>query len=617
MTLVLYIPYKDGSLLISDRLNSLYDGSKEPVDKIIKLREDLVIGFSGQTEICQNILEVIKSKVYTLSDFEINETIRDRYHQIRLETTTMEIKSVEFLLVKRSDSSIRVWHNVDGFAHEEESDRIHAVGMYSTILPQIEEQELFKSKEEANEFGISLIGYVNRYQSGVGSPEIFGCNLAFINQTGIEISKIVKKPDLTPFIYQSQEKVRSVSDLEKEKLLLTEEDQIIRPKIEILPKKVANNIINIGYISTTTTGLETSIPLITEIIQTDINEYTSKLAYKVQFEFLIEDAKGQAAVHLEKIQTLNALGVKFILGGGWSSQAQASLSYCNDNNILLMSSSSTSPLLAISNDNFYRTCPTDLVQAPAVSRMIESYGKKALIVLQRGDAWADGIYNYFEPVFTSAGGIILERIRYSGEATEFTPYLEKAEKTAEIAVNEFGIDNVGILVISFSEIVVMANQAIDYSTIYNLTWFGTDGTALVQQLCDDTPEQANHLKIYSTLAAPTESSKYTELNDRYFALTNQPLGYYSACLYDGAWIIASAILHAQCYNPLDVIPLIHDVANNTFGASGWCKLNEEGDRAICDYQIWGYEKGTDGIVRPKVYGHYNGTNHNVTWYKKQ
>lgn len=160
----------------------------------------------------------------------------------------------------------------------------------------------------------------------------------------------------------------------------------------------------------------------------------------------------------------------------------------------------------------------------------------------------------------------------------------------------------------------MAKQAQNYLTIYNLPWFGTDGTTLNQQLCDDAPEQADHLKIFSTYAAPTESSKFTELYDRYYALTCQPFGYYSACLYDAAWILASAILLAQSTNPLDIIPLLQDIANNTFGASGWCKLNEDGDRFGSNYQIWSYHY-KDDIVVPYVAGLIDDITGQVTWYE--
>lgn len=86
----------------------------------------------------------------------------------------------------------------------------------------------------------------------------------------------------------------------------------------------------LGYISSTTEGLETAVPLIEDIIEPDLNEYVSKLGYDVKFRFLIDDAQGSTARHLEIVQGYNSMGVNLFIGGGWSSQAQASLRYCNE-----------------------------------------------------------------------------------------------------------------------------------------------------------------------------------------------------------------------------------------------------------------------------------------------
>ena len=105
-----------------------------------------------------------------------------------------------------------------------------------------------------------------------------------------------------------------------------------------------NNTVNqlpdevvLGYISSTTEGLETAVPLIKNIIEPDLDKYTSKLGYKTKFKFLIDNAQGRAARHLEIVQGYNAMGINLFIGGGWSSQAYASLSYCNENELLMLS----------------------------------------------------------------------------------------------------------------------------------------------------------------------------------------------------------------------------------------------------------------------------------------
>jgi branched-chain amino acid transport system substrate-binding protein len=345
----------------------------------------------------------------------------------------------------------------------------------------------------------------------------------------------------------------------------------------------------------------------------DYNAYAAKLGMDVDFDYLIDDATGQAAVHLEKVQGFKSMDVNVFIGGGWSSQAQAALSYCNDNDMLMWSSSSTSPLLAIEDDNLYRMCPDDTVQAPAIAAMLLAHGIEAIVVMQRGDAWADGIYNYLEPAYTDAGGVIIEKIRYAGEATEFSNYLQTAEDLVAGAIAEYGVEHVGFEIISFSESVVMVTQAVDYPSIYSVTWFGSDGTTLSQQHCDDAPEQTVHVRLHSTYAAPAESEKFNDLYDRYYALVSQPFGYYSACSYDIGWILTESILNSQSTDATVLIPIQADTGFNNFGASGWNRLNAAGDRYSTNYQIWSYRyDGAD--CKPYVSGLYDSISGVVTWY---
>jgi branched-chain amino acid transport system substrate-binding protein len=383
--------------------------------------------------------------------------------------------------------------------------------------------------------------------------------------------------------------------------------------IEVMVAPLEGVNIQLGYISSTTVGLETTVPLVEDILTVDYNAYLDKLGMDTTMEFLIDDATGQAAVHLEKVQGYKSMDINVFIGGGWSSQAQAALSYCNDNDMLMWSSSSTSPLLAIADDNLYRMCPDDTIQAPAIAEMLWSAGIEAIVLIQRGDAWADGIYNYLEPAYTAKGGVILEKIRYAGEATEFANYLQTAEDLADDAVAEYGAEHVGVEIISFAEFVVMMTQASDFETIYDLTWFGSDGTTLSQQACDDAPEQVTHLKVHSTYAAPAESEKFNDLYDRYYALVSQPFGYYSACSYDIGWVLTESIMNSQSLDANVLIPVQHDTAFNNFGASGWNRLNDAGDRFGSNYQIWSYHYDGE-VAKPYVSGLFDGITGQVTWY---
>jgi len=382
--------------------------------------------------------------------------------------------------------------------------------------------------------------------------------------------------------------------------------------VEKIPLK--DSEIKIGYIASSTSGLETSKPYIEEIVVPDHNALLQKLGYNAKIRVFIDNANEQSAIHLEKVQAFKAQGINIFLGGGWSSMASAALPYVNQNNMLMWSSSSTSPLLRIKDDNLFRMCPDDTVQAPAIAEMLWSFGIKAIVLIQRGDAWADGIYNILEKEYPAKGGVIIERIRYATDVTEYSSYLQTAETKAKDAVAQYGADHVGIELIAFeTDSVTILTQAKDYPTIYNLKWFGSDGTTLLRRLVNEAPEQAAHVGLYSTLASPAESPKYKEIWDRYQALVKLPLSYYSACEYDIFTVLTNSITMAQSTDVKTILPLQIPTAYNLWGVSGWCRLNESGDRAAGNYDIWGYgvENGQTVFTKP---GLYDGTSGKVTWY---
>jgi branched-chain amino acid transport system substrate-binding protein len=372
--------------------------------------------------------------------------------------------------------------------------------------------------------------------------------------------------------------------------------------------------IKIGQIYADDPGIETGTPMTKDIMEPHINTYLSMLGYDTSVQFLIDNAQETPAIHLEKVQGLHATGVDLIIGGRWSSQAQSALPYVNENKMLLFSSSSTSPLLAIPDDNLYRLCPTDLVQSEAIAEMLWSWGIDAVIVMQRVDPWADGIYNLFVPAFEAKGGTVFGRVSYNPETKEFSSDLQTVENMAVEAVAEFGAGRVAFELIGFSETAIILTQAEGFPTLYNdLIWFGSDGTAITQRIKDDAPTQADHVSLYSTLAAPGISPKFRELNATYYPMVGQVLGYYDSCTYDIGWILVEGVLTAQNQVAEDIIPLLYTITDKMYGTSGWCKLNADGDRFPPDYEIWGYAARGDATVDVN-FGKYNTFYGEISWY---
>jgi len=381
--------------------------------------------------------------------------------------------------------------------------------------------------------------------------------------------------------------------------------------VTVVQNPLEGKTIQIGQICASTAALETSVPLFDELITVDINEFFGKMDYDVDVEFLIDTADGQAAIHLEKVQSFKAMDVTIFMGGGWSSQAQAALSYVNDNDMLMISSSSTSPLLAIPNDRLFRTCPTDYVQGPAISNMWKSWGVDAILIFQRGDSWADGIYNVLMPELEIVGMEVVERVRYAAETTEFSSYLATMDNLLGAAIAEYGEGRVGIQTISFDEQVVMMSQTVDYPNVRACIFMGTESSGRSQRMIDDAGGLQNEVGGFSSLMTPAKSWKWISLDERFFDLVAQPASFYTSTDYDAAYCIALSIIEADSLDANVVAPLWPTVPNNYYGTGGWVQLDENGDRAAGVFDIWGFSPISD--VGFTSYGQYSGIDLSVTW----
>jgi branched-chain amino acid transport system substrate-binding protein len=235
--------------------------------------------------------------------------------------------------------------------------------------------------------------------------------------------------------------------------------------------------------------------------------------------------------------------------------------------MLLVSTSSTSPILAIPNDRFFRFCPSDVELAPALIDVLWSYGVKTIIIFQRGDSWGDGIVNLFIPAWKAKGGSIVgEKIRYSAEATEFSNYLEIANQQAKSALSHYGgdVNKVGVLLLAFDEAPVILKQASQYHDLFSLKWWGSDGTARSQRIIDDSPQEGIHVGVYSLLSRDPITSKYLNIQARFEALTHQQFSIYSAYLYDAAFAIAKSVIEASSNNATTVATILPQICNDMY-----------------------------------------------------
>jgi ABC-type branched-subunit amino acid transport system substrate-binding protein len=374
--------------------------------------------------------------------------------------------------------------------------------------------------------------------------------------------------------------------------------------------------VKLGFISPITSWLEADKPYHEQVIAPDLNKYSALLGYGVNFEYLIDDAQGQANTHLEKVQGFKATGITIFEGGGWSPMAQSALSYCNSNNMLMWSMGSTTPTLEIADDYLYRMCSSDSVAAPALANAMWAAGVKSIVIFQIGSSWGDGVINILMPLWQQMGGKVAgEKIRYAAESTEFSNYLLLADDQVKNAVASYNgeTQRVGVVIFATDELAVILKQAKDFPNVYNVHWWGTD-IAKLQRVMDDSPNEANHIGVYGIIPHEVRTARYVDLETRYIAVTGRQFSTYWAYSYDIGLVLTSSILQAQSTSGKDVLALQIPICLNTQGTTGSLRLNQFGDRFPPTYDIWGFYPGETKTSVSKLVGQYDPDTKNTVFY---
>jgi len=376
----------------------------------------------------------------------------------------------------------------------------------------------------------------------------------------------------------------------------------------------ADDVIRIGVTSSSTEALETVIPLAT-ITEDDINAYLWDQGAGFSVEFVVRDNQATPAIALENTQYFKSQGIDLVIGHGWSSQNSASLAYANENNMLLLSPSSTSPLLSIADDRLFRTCPNDFEQGPALAEMWDSWGVRAVLVMQRADAWGDGLYNILEEELDARGIDLLGQIRYAGESTEFSNYLDLADGILGEAIVEYGgAQYVGFQYMSFSEARTVQTQAVDYPNLMDVIWMSTESGGRSERMLDEAGELCVQTRHFSPLMGFDESNpEYVEFEDRYIELTGYYPSFYTAAHYDAFWLLVKCILETGSTDAGLIADAIIPLSETYSGLTGNLALDENGDRAPQLHDIWGYYELAPGDNWYRIWGQYDGRSNEVEW----
>ncbi len=326
----------------------------------------------------------------------------------------------------------------------------------------------------------------------------------------------------------------------------------------------------------------------------DFNEHLETVGADWRMRGVSEDTATSPVVALEKLGALNSRGIQLIIGPETSAEIRTIKGYADSNGMLMFSPSSTAPSLAIPNDSVFRMISDDSKQGPAISSIIGQADKTVLIPVWRGDAWGDGVHETSSVSFAENGGITDEGIRYNPETVEFSATMSLLDEKVTNYTEEYGADNVAVLLIAFSEALQIMQSASYYDSLDDVKWYGTSANSKEYKIIEDpvAREFATNVEFTTIQIIATHNEIYERVNTELSAQFGgkEPNGY-AFTSYDAAWVLGSAMLQTGTDDVETLKRAIPEVAERNFGSIGPTRLNEAGDLAGTDYDLWAIYDG--------------------------
>jgi branched-chain amino acid transport system substrate-binding protein len=335
----------------------------------------------------------------------------------------------------------------------------------------------------------------------------------------------------------------------------------------------------------------------------DINNQLAKSGSSSRVGLVIEDTKTDPNVAREKLKDLASKGIRIVIGPSTSAAVAAVKEYADENGILIVSSSSTAPSLAIPNDNVFRFVPDDTHQAEALAKQMWDEGTRVVIPIWRTDVFGNNLQSLLKEKFEKLGGKMLDGVGYDPPVGNFAASLhrinfivweqELRSLTSKVndAVKQYGADKVGVYIVAFDEIVPILIQANRHQELQSVRWYGSDGSAQHTGLLKnvDAAEFAVKTNFLNPIYRVDATDNFKKLEARIVEKIERIPRSYAEVTYDEFWVAALTLKDVGALQQDDIGSLKEafiNTANSYVGVTGRTELNDAGDRKSGSYDFW-------------------------------
>jgi ABC-type branched-subunit amino acid transport system substrate-binding protein len=309
-----------------------------------------------------------------------------------------------------------------------------------------------------------------------------------------------------------------------------------------------------------------------------INEEGGVLGREFKFFHMDDRTTPQGAV--EAMQKLvNIYKVPAIIGALGSPSSRAIIPIGKENQVVMISPSSTAPALTDADDGgyFFRTAASDYFQGMGLVKVTSDMGYDKVAHLYINNDYGLGLNDVIKKSLPGMGGSLLNEIPYNPGAVSY-----RSELTALIEGNPDALIFTGYP--EYGSVILRQAKELGIDAQWILSE-GLKDPLLIDRLGADLVEG-----MVGTAPMPPSSPQYEAFVSAFKAEFNADPGVYSDTCYDATMVLALAIEEAGNAEGPAIRDVLMSVSREYDGVSGTVDFDENGD-VKTDFEEWAFEGG--------------------------
>ncbi len=285
---------------------------------------------------------------------------------------------------------------------------------------------------------------------------------------------------------------------------------------------------------------------------------------------------------------VNNFDVDIFLGPMTSTEVEAVAGEDCISDALVLSPSSTSPTMALPDDNIYRLVTGDNMMADALADVMWENGVRVLYNIYAPDSWGDSLSQLVGAAFEAKGGDYLGRIYYMPYRSTSIAEAVDSAKAAFSGVNATP-EQCAIQLTCFEDGAAFFPIAVEDDFLSQVQWYGSDGLALNSNVLEwaEACSCAIELGFMAPLYGVTETTETAAFTDRFIEAVGVEPDAYAMLSYDAMCMAVHAKFNAGEDASISTLrTALETEAASMNGLTGAMTLDANGDRDSGAYFFW-------------------------------